>query len=171
MVPEAQPVRTVQPPFDFHLCSTKPSTDFFPWHSPAVAVPAYGVIVGYLARHAHAQDFFQAVFAPQPPMRITGITRCHRKTLLPFRKKVPLQKVIGRGNAVDSRQTHFFHQAILQGSNSRSIRPLACGLCAAIHSIPRSCSARPNCERAPSPCSCSPIAARRVVRNMLFLSV
>src|ERR1700687_3860079 len=31
-------------------------------------------------------------------------------------------------------------------SNSRSIRPLACGLCAAIHSIPHSWSARPKCR-------------------------
>jgi hypothetical protein len=73
------------------------------------------MILGHPTRHAHTQDFFQAVFAPQPSMRITGITRCHRKTLLPFRKKVRLQKVIGRANAVDSRQAHFFHQAILQG--------------------------------------------------------
>jgi hypothetical protein len=45
------------------------------------------VIVGHLARGAHAQDFFQTLFAPQPSMRIAGMTWYHRKTLLPLRKK------------------------------------------------------------------------------------
>src|SRR6267143_1407711 len=57
-------------------------------------------------------------------------------------------------------------------SNSRSMRPLACGLCAAIHSIPSSFRARPNCDRASSPCSCSPIPARRLLRkNAVFIGV
>ncbi len=48
-------------------------------------------------------------------MGIAGNTRCHRKTLLPLRKKARFQEVIGRREAVDSRQAHFFYQAVLQG--------------------------------------------------------
>jgi hypothetical protein len=73
------------------------------------------VIVGHLARHAYAQDFFQAMFASQPAMGIAGMARRHGKTLLPFRNKMHLQEVVSRWNAVRSCQAHFFHQAILQG--------------------------------------------------------
>jgi hypothetical protein len=50
-------VRTIQSSFDFHLRTPKTRADFFAWHAPAVAIPADGVIVGYLATHAHAENF------------------------------------------------------------------------------------------------------------------
>ena len=71
--PEAQPVRAIQSPFDFHLRSAQTRADFFPWHAPAVSLPADGVIIRHLARDAHTQDFFQAVFSPQPPMGIAWL--------------------------------------------------------------------------------------------------
>jgi len=43
------------------------------------------------------------------------------------------QKSIGRFPGYRSPQSHFLYQTVLQGFNSRSMRPLACGLCAAIH--------------------------------------
>jgi hypothetical protein len=46
------------------------------------------VIVGHLAHGAHAQDFVQTMFAPQPSMRIAGMTWEQRKTPLPLRKKM-----------------------------------------------------------------------------------
>ena len=108
-------MRAIQSPFDFHLRSTKPCADFFPGHPPAISIPTHGVIVGYLARGAHAQDFFQTLFAPQPSMCIAGMTCYHRKTPLPLRKKTYFQKAIRRFDPSDSRQTHFLHQTVLQG--------------------------------------------------------
>jgi hypothetical protein len=114
-VAEAQPVRAIQTPFDFHLRSTKPRADFLPGHAPAVSVPADGVILCHLAGYAHTQDFFQAMFSPQPPMGIAWMARCHREALLPFRKKARFQKVIRSFKGSDSRQAHFLHQAVLEG--------------------------------------------------------
>ena len=44
--PVAQPVTSVQPPFDLYCRSAKPRTNFFPQYSPAISIPADGVIVG-----------------------------------------------------------------------------------------------------------------------------
>ena len=111
----AQPVASIQPAFDLYRGSPKPRTNFFPSYAPEVSFPAYRVVLSHSADHAHTQDFFQALFAPQLSMGIAWISRCHRKTLLPLRKKVRLQKVIRGFDAIDSRQTHFLHQAVLQG--------------------------------------------------------
>ncbi len=56
----------------------------------------------------------------------------------------------------------------LAGMNAAVLRQQ---MCAAIHSIPNSLSARPKCERAFSPRNCSPSGAAADVRKMLFLSV
>ncbi len=48
-------------------------------------------------------------------MGIAWISWRHRKALLPLGKKARLQEVIGGLDASDSGQTHFFHQAVLQG--------------------------------------------------------
>jgi hypothetical protein len=53
--PEAQPVRAVQTPFDFHLRTPKTRADFFTWHAPADSIPADRVIVRHLAGRAHAR--------------------------------------------------------------------------------------------------------------------
>src|SRR5467141_3194225 len=105
---------SVQPPFDLHRSSTKPRTNFFPQYSPAISVPGYGVVWSLSAGHAHTQDFFQVLFAPQSSMGIACIPRCYGKTLLPLGKKAHLQKVIRSLDAVDSRQPHLLHQAILK---------------------------------------------------------
>ena len=110
----AQPVASVQAPFDLDRSSTKPRTYFFPQYSPAIPVPAYGVVLSHFAGHAYTQDFFQALFLPQSSMGIAGIPRCYRKTLLPLGNKARLQKVIGGLDAVDSRQAHLLHQAVLK---------------------------------------------------------
>ncbi len=47
-------------------------------------------------------------------MGIAAIPRGHGKTLLPLGKKAHLQEMIRSLDAIDSCQTHFFHQAILQ---------------------------------------------------------
>ncbi|HVA18130.1 MAG TPA: hypothetical protein VMV59_10520, partial [Candidatus Dormibacteraeota bacterium] len=60
----AQPVASVQPPFDLYGSSPKPGTNFFPHYSPAISLPAYRVVLSHFAGHAHTQDFFQAMFAP-----------------------------------------------------------------------------------------------------------
>src|SRR5258708_39386654 len=93
-----------QPPFDLHRSSTKPRTNFFPQYSPAISVPADGVVLSHSAGHAHTQDFFQVLFAPQSSMGIACIPRCYRNTLLPLGNKAHLQKVIRSLDAVDSRQ-------------------------------------------------------------------
>jgi hypothetical protein len=59
---EAQPVRAIQSSFDFHLRAAKTRAHFFTWHAPARSIPADGVIVGYLATHAHAEHFLQSLF-------------------------------------------------------------------------------------------------------------
>jgi len=105
---------SVQPPFDLHRSSTKPRTNVFPQYSPAISVPADGVVLSHSAGHAHTQDFFQVLFAPQSSMGIACIPRCYRKTLLPLGNKAHLQKVIRSLDAVDSRQAHLLHQAILK---------------------------------------------------------
>jgi hypothetical protein len=110
----AQPVASVQSPFDLDRSSAKPRTNFFPQYSPAISVPADGVVLRHFAGHAHTQDFFQVLFATQPSMGIAGIARCYGKTLLPLGKKAHLQKVIGGFDAGDSRQAHLLHQTILQ---------------------------------------------------------
>ena len=111
---EAQPVASVQSPFDLHCSPTQSCTNFFPQYSPAISVPADGVVLSHSAGHAHTQDFFQVLFAPQSSMGIAGIPRCHGETLLPLGKKVHLQKVIRCRDAVDFRQPHLLHQTILQ---------------------------------------------------------
>jgi hypothetical protein len=44
--PVAQPVASVQPPFHLHRSSTKPRTNFFPHHAPAISVPVFQVLLG-----------------------------------------------------------------------------------------------------------------------------
>src|SRR6266481_5699875 len=105
---------SVQPPFDLDRSATKPRTNVFPQCSPAISVPADGVVLSHSAGHAHTQDFFQVLFAPQSSMGIACIPRCYRKTLLPLGKKAHLQKVIRSLDAVDSRQPHLLHQTILK---------------------------------------------------------
>ena len=110
----AQPVSFRPIAVRFPPRSPKPRTNFFPGHTPAISIPAYRVVLSHFAGHAHTQDFFQVLFAPQPSMGIAWIARCHRKTLFPLREKARLQKVIGGLEAVDSRQAHLLHQAILK---------------------------------------------------------
>ena len=113
-VAETQPVASVQPPFDLYGGSPQPCANFFPHHSPTIPLPADGVVLCHLAGHTHAQNFFQVLFRPQPPMGIAWISCRHRESLLPLGNKARLQKVIGCGDAVDSRQAHLLHQTILQ---------------------------------------------------------
>src|SRR3984893_9997278 len=47
-------------------------------------------------------------------MGIARLTRCHRETLFPRRKKVHLQKMIRGSEVVDPGQAHFLYQAVLQ---------------------------------------------------------
>jgi hypothetical protein len=96
-------VTSVQSPFDLDRSSTKPGTYFFPQYSPAISVPAYGVVLSHFAGHAYTQDFFQALFLPQSSMDIPWISCCHRKTLLPLGEKARLQEMIRSLDAVDSR--------------------------------------------------------------------
>jgi hypothetical protein len=112
---EAQPVGAIQTPFDFHLRPSQPGTNFLAWHAPVISIPAHGVIVGYRASHAHAEDFLQTLASFQGSMGIARVARRYYKTLFPLRKKAGLQKVIGGGQAVDPGRTHFFYQAVLQG--------------------------------------------------------
>src|ERR1700730_15736158 len=104
---EAYPMRAIQASLDFHLRTPQPRTDFFAWHSPVMAIPADGVIVGHRASYAHAEDFLEALASIQPSMRIARVARCYREALFPLRKKAGLQKVICGCNAVDARQAHF----------------------------------------------------------------
>src|SRR5271156_711044 len=105
---------SVQPPFDLDRSSTKPRANFFPEYSPAISVPADGVVLRHSAGHAHTQDFLQVLFAPQSSMGVARIPRCYGKTLLPLGKKAHLQKMIRPRDALDSRQPHLLHQTILQ---------------------------------------------------------
>jgi hypothetical protein len=51
---EAQPVRPIQPAFNFHLRTPKTGTHFFAWHAPASSIPTDGMIFRHLARYPHA---------------------------------------------------------------------------------------------------------------------
>ena len=88
----AQPVTPVQPPFDLYRRSAKPGTNFFSQYSPAISIPADGVILGHPTGHAHTQDLFQVLFPPHSSMGIACLPRGHGKTLLPLGKKARLQK-------------------------------------------------------------------------------
>src|SRR6266446_344230 len=55
------------------------------------------------------------MFSPQPSMGIAWMARYHRESLFPLGKKARFQKVIRSFEASDSRQTHFLHQAVLEG--------------------------------------------------------
>src|SRR5260370_15035561 len=90
----AQPVASVQPPFDLYRSSTKPRTDFFPRYPPAISVPADGVIFCYLTPHAHTPNFFQTMFSAQSSMRITRMATGDRKPFFPLGKKKPPQEII-----------------------------------------------------------------------------
>jgi hypothetical protein len=46
---EAQPVGTIQTPFDFYLRTSQPGANFLAWHSPVISIPVHGVIVGHRA--------------------------------------------------------------------------------------------------------------------------
>ena len=111
---EAYPMRAIQSSLDFHLRTAKTRTNFFAWHAPVISIPADGVIVGYRASHAYAEDFFQPLLWIQPSMRIARVARCDAETSFPLRNKARLQKVIRGCYAVDPRQAHFFYQAVLQ---------------------------------------------------------
>src|SRR5215469_12708452 len=60
-------------------------------------------------------------------MRIAWNSRLYCETLFPLRQEARLQKVVGSGDAVDSRQAHFFHQAILQGPKQPLDAPFRLG--------------------------------------------
>src|SRR5215470_11186807 len=55
------------------------------------------------------------MFPIQSSMGIAWMSRLHRETLFPLRQEACLQEVVGSGDTVDSRQAHFFYQAVLQG--------------------------------------------------------
>ena len=109
----AQPVTSVQPPFDLYRRSTQPRTNFFPQYPPAISIPADGVVLCHFAGHAHTQDFLQVLFVPQSAMDIPWISRGHGETLLPLGEKTHLQEMIRSRNTVDSRQPHLLHQTVL----------------------------------------------------------
>ena len=140
-------------------------------HSPAISIPADGGGPALLCGPRTHSKFPPCLFAPQWPMHIPWISCDRRKTLLPLGNKARLQKVIGCRDAVDSRQAHLLHQAILKTPNSLSIRPLACGLWAAIHSIPSSCNARPTACAADLPAVVREAAAARPSKNAGFIGV
>src|SRR5487761_897854 len=60
-------------------------------------------------------------------MGIAWNTWRHRKTLVPLRKKTRFEEMIGGLDAVDSRQTHFLHQAVLQRFKQPLDAPLGLG--------------------------------------------
>src|SRR5215475_875336 len=55
------------------------------------------------------------MFPIQSSMDISWMARLHRETLFPLGQESCLQELVGSGDTVDSRQTHFFHQTVLQG--------------------------------------------------------
>ena len=167
----AQPVASVQSPFDLDRSSTKPRTDFFPQYSPAISVPAYGVVLSHFAVHAHTQDFFQVLFLPQSSMGIARIPRCHRKTLLPLGKKTRLQKVIRCRHAVDSRQAHLLHQTILQSFKQPLDTPFRLRTVGRDPFDPQFLQGSPELRSQRSPRSCSASGCGPAVRKMLSLSV
>src|SRR4030081_3220116 len=91
---EAYPMRAIQSALDFHLRTAKPRTNYCACHAPVIAIPVDGVIVGYRAAHAYAEDFFQPLLWIQPSMRIARVARYYAETSFPPRNKARLQKVI-----------------------------------------------------------------------------
>ena len=80
---KAQPVRAVQPPFDFHSRSSQPRTHFFAWHTPAVSLPADGVTVCHLAHDPHAQDFSQTLLSRAEKNHTSGAEKITDRLLEP----------------------------------------------------------------------------------------
>src|SRR5579863_2130010 len=60
-------------------------------------------------------------------MCIAWMARLHRKTLCPLWQEACFQEVVGSGDTVDSRQAHFFHQAVLQGPEQSLDAPFGLG--------------------------------------------
>jgi hypothetical protein len=50
----------------------------------------------------------------QSTMSIPRVARGHGETLFPLRKKTQFQKAIRRFDAINSRQSQFFHRAVLK---------------------------------------------------------
>ena len=114
------------------------------------ALPAHGVVGSDDARHSHAENLFQLLRALQSAMRVAALRRfAPQKRWLPGRPESDLQESDWPASSVAiSADSHFFHQAGLAAClKSRSMRPFACGECAAIHSMSSSARARPNCVR------------------------
>jgi hypothetical protein len=61
-------------------------------------------------------------------LNIAWIARLHSETLFPLRQESCLQEVVGSGHTVDSRQTHFFHQTVLQSTE----QPLDAPFCSSL---------------------------------------
>src|SRR3982074_3427976 len=87
---EAYPMRATPSSLDFHLRTAKTRTNFFAWHAPVIAIPADGVIVGYRAAHAYAEDFFQPLLWIQPSMRIARGAGYYAEELFPRRNQARL---------------------------------------------------------------------------------
>jgi hypothetical protein len=117
-------------------------------------------------------NLFQPLFPIESPMHIASIPRYHGEALFPLRKKMPFQKVVRRNQIIDSRQAQLLHQTVLQRPKLSLDASFGLRTGAPIHSVPSSRKARPNCERASSPRSCSCKAAAPLRwRKMLCLSV
>jgi hypothetical protein len=117
-------------------------------------------------------NLFQPLFPIESPMHIASIPRYHGEALFPLRKRMPFQKVVRRNQIIDSRQAQLLHQTVLQRPKLSLDASFGLRTGAPIHSVPSSRKARPNCERASSPRSCSCKAAAPLRwRKMLCLSV
>jgi hypothetical protein len=168
---EAQPVTAIQPPFDLHPSALQSGANLFAPQAPAASVPGHGVIVGHGARFAHAENFLQPMGAIQGPVGMGSRCGLHRKRRCQKGQKVNSRKPLACSSVLICCGRISFTSRSCKVPNSRLMRPLACGECDAIHSIPSPAGARPNCVRAGSPRNCSCHCTGREVTNRLFLSV
>src|SRR5947199_10427355 len=110
----------------------------------------------------------------QRPMGVVVDCRPDPERLVPPRQKLVVEISVGLLQRLGMGHSQALDQPILCRANPRSTRPLACGECAAIHSISSSFSARPICvgdSGTPSLPTNSPRFVLGVLTNSVALSV
>src|SRR5207248_4767922 len=117
------------------------------------------------------QDRRQVVLSAQAPMGIGRVRRHRREAPVPQRQILPLQVGIRFFEARGLGQASPFTSRSWAVPKKRSMRPLACGECAAIQPIPSSRKARPICVSSSSTASSAASGTGAFSVNRLLLSV
>lgn len=137
------PHAAIQSPLYLHASTAHATRHLLAIDPVSHSIRAHGVILAYRAALTHAQHRIQIGMWIERSMGIARQSRLATKTPVPKWNVDLLQIPIGAFQIAGSHLPQAFYQPILCVPNERSIRPLACGEWAAIHSMFSSFSARP----------------------------